>query len=252
MGSKPCSEDICKYCGRPLEVIKLAISFGSRKERIVRLTCPCVIEKRKQNDQKRKRHEMLQILQELGFESGRFAEMTFDNFCHMGSDAIEAVTSYMRSMELNQRNWLYLYGDCGVGKTHMAVALAREIALDRQWKPTLISWAHYLSQVQQSWHDARVKVDGRLIRDSRVLVLDDMDKKAGARWMLSQLYDIIDYRYIRQLPTIMTANRSMADLYRFWNENQGDSDLSKAIISRIMGQLAKIVHMRAKDFRLAG
>lgn len=255
MGSKTqCTEDICKYCGKPLEVIKLAISFGSKKERIVRLTCPCVIEKHRQGEQKRKQQEMIQLLRQRGFESGRYARMTFEDLSlsHMGSDVIEALKAYMRSIKPNQPNWLYLYGDCGAGKTHMAVALARKIALDRQWKPALFSWAHYVNQVQQSWHDARVKVDGRLIRDSRVLVLDDMDKKAGARWTLSHLYDVIDYRYIRKLPTIMTANRSTADLCRFWNENQGGSDLSRAIISRIMGQLAKIVHMRAEDFRLVG
>ena len=247
-----CNEEVCKYCGKPFEVMKL--SFGSRTERIVRLTCPCVIEKQKQDEQKTKHQEMIQILRQRGFESGRYAGMTLGtvSWSHMGSDVIEAVKGYMGSINLDQRNWLYLYGDCGGGKTHMAVALARKIALDRHWKPALFSWSHYVNQVQQSWHDARVKVDGRLIRDSRVLVLDDMDKKAGARWMLSHLYDVIDYRYIRQLPTIMTANRSMADLCRFWNENQGGSDLSRAIISRIMGQLAKIVHLRAEDFRLAG
>jgi DNA replication protein DnaC len=197
---------------------------------------------------------MIQILRDRGFESGRYAKMTFESlsFSHMGSDVIEAVKGYMGSMELNRRNWLYLYGDCGAGKTHMAVALARKIALDRQWEPAFISWAHYLSMVQQSWQDTRVKVDVRLVRESRVLVLDDMDKKAGAQWMLSHLYDIIDYRYIQQLPTIMTANRSIGDLCRFWNKSQPVSDLSRAIISRIMGQLLKIIPVRAEDFRLAG
>ena len=252
MGSKtPYSEDICKYCGKPLEVMTL--SFG-RKKRGVRLTCPCVIEKQKRDEQKRKQQEMIQLLWQRGFESGRYAKMTFGNLScsHVGSDVIEAVKGYMRSSKPSQPNWLYLYGDCGVGKTHMAVALARKIALDRQWEPALFSWAHYVNQVQQSWHDARVKVDGRLIRNSRVLVLDDIDKNAGARWMLSHLYEIIDYRYIRQLPTIMTANRSMTDLCRFWDESKAGSDLSRAIISRIMGQLAKIVLLSAKDYRLAG
>jgi DNA replication protein DnaC len=158
----------------------------------------------------------------------------------------------MGSMELKGRNWLYLYGDCGAGKTHLAVALARKIALDRQWEPALISWAHYVNRVQQSWQDARVKVDGGPVRESLVLVLDDMDKKEGAPWMLSHLYDIIDYRYMHQLPTIMTANRSIEELCRFWNKSQSGSDLSRAIISRILGQLFKIVHMRGEDFRLLG
>ena len=246
----PSSENTCKYCGSQIEVIKL--SYGRGKERIVSAMCPCVIEKQKQDKKKKKRQAMKRILQQQGFESGRFAEMTFDNFSHTDANVIEAVKDYSRSVKLNHRNWLYLYGGCGVGKTHMVVALTREIALNRQWKPTLISWVHHLSQVQQSWHDSRVKIDGSLIPESRVLVLDDIDKRAGAQWMLAHLYNIIDYRYIRQLPTIITANRSMAELCRFWDESKGCSDLSRAIISRIMGQLAKIVHMSADDIRLAG
>lgn len=255
MGSKTqTSEEICKYCGKPLEVMRLAVCFGSRKEMIVRLTCKCVMEKQMQDEEKRKRQEMIEILRQRGFDSGRYGKMTFDSlsFSKLGDTVIEAVRGYIRSIELNDRNWLYLYGDCGVGKTHVGVALARQIAFERQWKPALVSWSDYLSRVQQSWHDGRVKVDFSLIRESRMLVLDDMDKKAYAQWMLSHLYDIVDYRYIRQLPTIMTANRSIGELCRFLNESQGASDLSKAIISRIMGQLGKVVHMKGEDYRLAG
>ena len=106
-----CAEDICKYCGKPLEVMKLAICFGSGKEKIVRLTCPCVIEKQKQDAQKRKLQEIRQVLQDRGFETGKYAKMTFDNFSdsHLGSGAIEAAEGYMRSIKLTQRNWLYLY-----------------------------------------------------------------------------------------------------------------------------------------------
>ena len=249
-----CSEEICEYCGQRLEVMKLALGFGSRKEMIVRLPCACVIERQKQDEQKRKQQEMMWVLRDRGFESGRYARMSFANLSdsHMGRDVIEALEGYMRSMQLKHRNWLYLYGDYGVGKTHIAVALARKVALERQWKPALFSWAHYLSRVQQSWHDVKVKVDWRLIRDSQVLVLDDMDKRAGTQWVLANLYDIIDYRYMRQLPTIMTANRSIGELSRFWNTTEQSSDLSRALISRIMGQLGKIIHLRAEDFRLVG
>jgi len=247
---KPPGENKCQYCGSPIEVIKL--SYGRGKEKIVSAMCPCIIEKQKHEKKRKKRQTMMRILQQQGFESGRFAEMTFNNFYQADADVVEAVKDYSRSVKLNQRNWLYLYGGCGVGKTHVAVALTREMALNRQWKPTLISWMHHLSQIQQSWHDSRVKVDGSLILESRVLVLDDIDKRNGAQWMLAHLYNIIDYRYIRQLPTIITANRSMAELCRFWDESKGGSDLSRAIISRIMGQLAKIVHMSADDIRLAG
>jgi len=247
-------EEICKDCGRRRERMKLVLDACSRKEIVVRLPCACLIEKHKQEEQKTKQQEMMRILRDRGFESGRYAQMSFAGLsdAHLGGDVMEGLDAYMRSIQLKQRNWLYLYGDYGVGKTHMAVALARKIALERHWKPALFSWAHYLSRVQQSWQDERVKVDWHLIRDSRLLVLDDMDKRAGTPWVLSNLYDIIDYRYMRQLPTIMTANRSLGELSAFWHTTEQSRDFSRALISRIMGQLGKIIHLRAEDFRLVG
>jgi DNA replication protein DnaC len=89
-------------------------------------------------------------------------------------------------------------------------------------------------------------------KDARILVLDGIDKKGGTQWTLSKLYDVIDYRCIHNLPTIITANRGVGELSTFWSREKKSEDLCKAIISRIMGQIVKVIHFEGEDYRFCG
>ena len=241
---------LCQHCGNRLEIIKIKVFGAAGKQKSIAVACECVRDKHKRQERKRQDKKMMQMLFDQGFQSGKYAVMTLANWQQkgIGTDIIEAATDYIRSVGLNQANWLYLYGDYGVGKTHIAVALARQIAVDRRWQPALFRWGEYCSLIQQSWHDKRIHIDWQLSRYARILVLDDIDKKTATRWALSQLYDIIDYRYIHNLPTVMTANRSIIELSKFWNKDS--EDLGRAIISRVVGQLVKVIHFEGEDYRL--
>ncbi|MCP4626599.1 MAG: hypothetical protein GY850_24305, partial [bacterium] len=103
---------------------------------------------------------------------------------------------------------------------------------------------------QQSWRDENIKLDWNLARAARILVLDDIDKKIATQWTLSKLYDVIDSRCVHNLPTIITANRGVGELSRFWSVEKKNEDLSRAIISRIMGQLVKVIQFEGEDYRL--
>jgi DNA replication protein DnaC len=240
---------LCQHCGKGLTLIKFKAIGATGQEKSMAMPCECVGEKHQREERKRQDEKMMRLLFDRGFQSGKYAAMTLGNWQPRGSgaDIMEAVTDYIRCVALKQANWLYLYGNYGVGKTHIAVALARQIALDRRWEPALFRWGEYCSLIQHSWHDKRVQIDWRLSRNARILVLDDIDKKTATRWALSQLYDIIDYRYIHNLPTVMTANRSLSELSQFWHKDS--EDLCRAIISRVVGQLVKVVHFEGEDYR---
>jgi len=244
------TKESCKHCGNRLTIIKIKGFDGAGKERSLAVVCECVREEQRRKERKLQDEKMMQLFFKRGFQTGRYALMTLTNWQERGtgSEISEAATHYIRSVGLNQPNWLYLFGAYGVGKTHIAVALTRRIAFDRRWEPALYRWGEYCSLIQQSWHDKRIQIDWNLTRYARILVLDDIDKKTATRWALSQLYDIIDYRYINNLPTVITANRSIIELTKFWNNES--EDLCRAIISRIVGQLAKVVHFEGEDYRL--
>lgn len=174
--------------------------------------------------------------------------MTLESWQDRGIEG--KIHAYIEKVGGRGKNWLYLHGPYGLGKTHLAVATARQLAYDRQWGPALVRWAEYCSKIQQSWSDKGIQGDWQLARACKVLVIDDLDKKDATRWSLGQLFELIDYRYTAQAPTIFTANRPIKELSQRWMA--ADPDAAKAIISRIVGQLMTAVEFRGKDFRLTG
>lgn len=241
---KVLSGSLCENCGKQLKVVKMR--FGS--DRQITLPCECVIKQRQRQERQTQRQQMLELLQRRGFQSGKYARMTFASWCDHPI-ILKTAEAYMDSLELKNRNWLYLYGENGLGKTHIAIATARHIAIQCQWDPAIFQWAEYCSLIQHSWHDTSIKVDWNMIRRAVVLVLDDIDKKTATEWALGKLYEVIDYRYINELPTIITANRSILELSTLWNKTKETENLSHAIISRIIGQLAKVLHFKGQDYR---
>jgi DNA replication protein DnaC len=244
------SNRLCKHCDRPLKVKKYKTPFRVRKELVITLNCECEIERQKLSELSNRKQEIMHMLHNRGFQDGKYAHMTFNTWQRLNIGVIKMAADYIDSVNLDGRNWLYLHGDCGLGKTHIAVASVRRITLTRQWQPALFRWTDYCGQIQQSWRDTSIKVNWNLIRNAGVLVLDDIDKKTATQWALEQLFDVIDYRDINNLPTIITANRNILELSAFWSKTRETEGLSRAIISRIVGQLYKIIFFEGKDYRL--
>ncbi len=243
---------ICKYCGKRLEVFKRKASDGARRQLTITLMCECVRQEKKRQQKRCQVQNMMHILAIRGFQTGKYARMTMENWrnVNMGVNVIEQAEEYIDSLSLNNRNWLYMYGNHGVGKTHIAVASTRKIAIERNLRPALLRWAEYCGLIQQSWRDESIKPDWNLTRNAQILVLDDIDKKDATPWTMSKLYDVVDYRCIHNLPTIITANRGIADLSKFWSREKKSEDLSKAIISRILGQVLRVIPFTGEDYRL--
>ncbi len=243
---------VCGYCGKRLEVFKWKAPLMAGKQISITRMCKCVRQKKRRQRQKIQFQDRLRVLKERGFQTGKYARMTVKNFRNgnVGGNVIETADEYVKSVNLNHRNWLYMYGDYGVGKTHIAVALTRELTIERNWRPALLRWAEYCGLIQQSWHDNSITLDLNLTRTAQILVLDDIDKKDATQWTMSKLYDVVDYRCIHNLPTIITANRDIAGLSGFWSKEKKNEDLSRAIISRILGQVVKIIQFKGEDYRL--
>ncbi len=244
------SNRLCKYCDRPLEAKKFKTPFRARKEMDITLRCVCVIERQKQSALKNQKQKMMHVLHRRGFQHGKYVDMTFKTWQSLNIGVIKMAVDYIDSVNLEGRNWLYLHGDCGLGKTHIAVATGRRITLTHKWEPALFRWTEYCGRIQQSWRDTSIRVDWNLIRNSGILVLDDIDKKIATQWALEQLFDVIDYRDTNNLPTIITANRSIIELSTFWSKTKETEKLSRAIISRFVGQLYKVFYFKGKDYRL--
>lgn len=250
--TKP-SGDSCEHCGRKLTVISVQV-LGANIS--LRPACECRLAEWEKLEKQARAAELHRMIRQQGLENGFYAGMTMGGWRDHDSASCavrEKLMVYLLGARLETRNWLYMHGGYGLGKTHLAVAALKYLCMDRQWKPLLIRWSEYCSRIQLSWHSAEAGNEYYLWRkafEAKLLVIDDIDKRASSEWALGKLYELIDYRYMLQLPTIITANRNIKNLSAYWARNEQTQDLAEAIISRVIGQLSVVMEFSGRDYRL--
>lgn len=199
------------------------------------------------------------LLMQAGLSLGRYEKFRLNNWDseRQNGDALrvfDAVQSYIAAVAERSRNWLYLHGDYGLGKTHLAVATIRKIAADRLWRPHVIVWPELCGLTQESW-GSRSGAEGAMwgqARAAKILLIDDLDKTITKQWAIGKLYSLINSRCDRRQPTIITANRSIPQLRKVWNAKEQEQhvrDTGGAVLSRIGGQLVKAVEFKGEDQR---
>jgi len=104
--------------------------------------------------------------------------------------------------------WLTLLGAYGVGKTHLAAAIAHE-ALDRN-EPVLFAVVpDLLDHLRATFGpQSTVSYDERfeLVRSVPLLILDDLGTESATPWAREKLYQVINHRYNYRLATVITTN----------------------------------------------
>jgi DNA replication protein DnaC len=135
-----------------------------------------------------------------------------------------------------------IYGPTGVGKSHIAQALAHE-ACRRGYEVLFINTAKMLT------HLAGGRADGtheqRLARYTRpaLLVLDDFGLKPLRAPSPEDLYDVINERY-EKASIALTSNRDRSE----WTELFGDTLLASAALDRLTHG-AHFVEITGQSFR---
>lgn len=204
------------------------------------------------------------MFREAGLTVGKLVNFTFANWddernAPNAQAAREKCWAYTDDVQRRGRNWLYLHGAYGLGKTHLAVAVIRKIVIERLWRPQMVLWPAHCSAVQQSW-DWRGNTgpsEGQLwgqMLGADILLIDDIDKRRMTAWSAEKLYEVIESRQMRERPTIVTANHSLNDLQAHWSNAGGKdseqmADSCAAILSRIVGQLWGTVEFEGADQR---
>lgn len=169
--------------------------------------------------------------------SKSFSNRTFDRFNATSSNgaAMAFAESYVPIEE-----GIVFVGSCGVGKTHLASAVANKHAKNISF--LFVSCPELLHQIRLSYN-SNSKVD--LLEYAKkipLLLLDDIGAEKPTEWVRETLYLLIDHRSEERLPTIFTTNCTMNELA---------DKLGDRIASRITG-MCKVIKMNGEDYRLKG
>jgi DNA replication protein DnaC len=104
---------------------------------------------------------------------------------------------------------LLFCGDNGVGKTHLAVAILRELVTTRGVRGQFWDFHELIREIKSSYDRETKTTELQVLQpvvDTGVLVLDDLGAWKMTDWMNDTLFYILNSRYMAKRPTIITTN----------------------------------------------
>jgi len=247
----------CPLCHQTVNarILEMGTKVYYRK---VECKCPAALIVSETEKQQKKIREQRSQVEELIKQSSIPIELkncTFDTFNENSSHLVDGafvkfqVQEYCHEVKSKQKNFLVLSGKFGAGKTHLAVAANFYLMEQRFWKTKYANWPALLKLTREGFNNAskRVLTDASWdkLKHAHISLIDDLDKGKPSSWVMEQLYDLVEYRYSRKLPMIITINRNPFQLADYWaafgndpSEDYGAiADQGGAVADRIFGQL---------------
>ncbi len=182
----------------------------------------------------------------------RYRDKSFKNFQTYNKEQrrlIEDLKDYVLSPNLTEGESLFLYGNPGVGKTHLAVAVLKEIFFQRKIVGLFYDTRTLLFDLKSTFDGSR---SGREILDdvinAPVLVLDDLGSERMSDWARDILHYIIVRRYNDMLPMIITSNMRIEGEGDNVFEETLEERMGSAIASRII-EVCRKFEVKGDDFR---
>ncbi len=185
---------------------------------------------------------------------------TFDKYVVTEENkvAFEKVKEYAETFKRGTTGaWLYIAGEYGTGKTHLAASICNHILASRPISrngiyrttlypnckfDTMIGIADKLRSAMISNSDLMERYGG-----ADLLVIDDLGKEKATNWSMEKLYQIIDKRYTEYKPTVITSNYGLQALAERLTID-GNDDVVQSIVSRLT-EMCKGVLIKGEDWR---
>lgn len=186
----------------------------------------------------------------------RYAAVTlknYDEFTPSQGDAKITLRNLLKNFQPGMQG-IGLSGTVGTGKTHLMVALVRELTLKLKIKTKFIEFSHLLSELRAGYSEG--KSDNEILSflvKVPVLVIDELGKGLETQWQKSILDELISKRYNLSVSTFFTTNFS----FRLTHSNQQNSmykfiSLKDRIGSRMSSRLDEMclqIEIIGPDYR---
>lgn len=134
-----------------------------------------------------------------------------------------------------RKKGLYIYGDIGVGKTYLSIALANSL-LNKGKKVAFIKTNDFATIMAKQIMDDVQKYEYLVnrIKKAEYVILDDIGSEPVSEFVRDRLlFNILDYRMENKLVTIFTSNLDTNSLLNHYSFESKNSIKAKRLLERI-------------------
>lgn len=202
---------VCRRCGAP------RMFFLKEAKRWLPCACRCA----GTPDEKDFKQRVSELRRASGI-MGRYASATFDNAERTAGNAAAydgCLRFAMHWEQIRQKGYgIYMHGISGTGKTYLAAAVGNML-LDAGVEVLFVNVNSILSEIRYSYSMRTAELPIlQKYTDAALVIFDDIGtekygtKSEALSFAQDKLFQIIDGRYIRRLPTIFTSNYTLEQL----------------------------------------
>ena len=176
--------------------------------------------------------------------SEEFRKMRFENFDYSKSKetmlAYSTAKSYSKKFEelrVARKNSIMFCGQVGSGKTHLAMSIAN-ILRDNCVGVIYMPYRSSITNLKQSiLDDENYQKEINIYKNAQVLMIDDLFKGKITESDINIIYEVLDYRYFKNLPVIITSEKTIDELIEI-DEAIGSRlyEMSKNYIATMIGE----------------
>ncbi|MGF3113606.1 ATP-binding protein [Facklamia sp. P9177] len=230
----------CKKCHERLDINPIKFLHS----KIFPRECHCKREEKKAREERLKQEE-INRLKRACFKSPVQWEYTFDNF--RGSPTQPYIIAKNFAKEFSQMKkeniGLLFYGSVGSGKSYLASAIANHLIEEERIRVLIKNFAEIINDIQIGGFQLDKNEYIGKLANVPLLILDDLGIERDTSYAKEQVYNIINSRYLKQKPTIITTNLALETI------THGENDIEyQRIYSRIL-EMCIPVMVVGKDIR---
>ncbi len=185
-----------------------------------------------------------------GFESSGISHLlkkqTFENFSldYYKSDEsvyrkmakmLDVTRAYAEGFTPEAADNLAFFGGTGLGKTHISSAIARTV-IEKGYDVLYVSAIELVSafESEQFGKDiARGELTDKFF-DCDLLIIDDLGTEIGGQFTQSTIYNVLNIRINKKMPTIISTNCKQDELLKKYSER---------VASRIFGEFRPLLFL---------
>lgn len=185
--------------------------------------------------------------------SEEFQAKGFNNFSDRGLETLKRAKEigldyckHFMQIRNSRKNSVLYMGQVGSGKTHLSMAICNNIMNYYKIGCLYMPYREEILRIKQTVTDSiNYSNEINRFKNAAVLIIDDLLKGKNTESDVNILFEIINYRYLKNMPMIISTEKTMDELLEF------DEGTMSRIIEMSRGHQIEIVG-KEYNYRLYG